>query len=120
VIKLEAHHCKNGVTYTVTFEGPNAEQMAIDYATARRSTHAISELIIFDQVWECCPYGGDSGRLIDVPAQDQPHLIDSELYPALWAYLNPICHHGLSEHLCMDPIGEHHFGTREWAMAQGW
>jgi hypothetical protein len=24
------------------------------------------------------------------------------------------CHHGLSESLCMDPLGEFHFGTREW------
>jgi hypothetical protein len=33
------------------------------------------------------------------------------------AKVNPICHHGMSASLCMDPVGEHHFGTREWEMA---
>jgi hypothetical protein len=31
----------------------------------------------------------------------------------LWTLLNPQCHHGMSESLCMDPFGPHHFGTRE-------
>ena len=25
-----------------------------------------------------------------------------------------LCHHGLSDLLCMDPIGQYHFGTYEW------
>jgi len=33
--------------------------------------------------------------------------------------LYPTCHHGLSADLCMDPVGDHHWGTREWEMAQG-
>ena len=30
--------------------------------------------------------------------------------------LYPQCHHGMDALLCMDPYGEHHFGTREQEM----
>lgn len=35
------------------------------------------------------------------------------------AYDPGTCHHGMSADLCMDPVGPHHFGTREWEMANG-
>lgn len=48
--------------------------------------------------------------------------LNDQPLPRTWekllAYLYPTCHHGMSADLCMDPIGPHHFGTREWEIAQ--
>lgn len=43
--------------------------------------------------------------------EDEP--VDLDLYPALNDALYPTCHHGLSLQMCMDPIGDAHFGTYE-------
>lgn len=43
-------------------------------------------------------------------------------FPEDWTTLDrvlfPTCHHGLSLAMCLDPIGDHHFGTAEWEKAQ--
>jgi len=93
-IALGVTDCREGGERIVRFEGPDAEAWAIAYRQARVSTHVIFEL------------------------PEEP--ISYDAFPALYAVLHPQCHHGLSADLCMDPIGEHHFGTREWEMAQGW
>lgn len=78
-------------SYRVVFEGPQAQARALAYRAARTSTHHFAE-----------------------PA-DAP--FSGRAYPELDAALYPLCHHGLSADLCMDPIGDHHYGTREWEMA---
>ena len=50
-----------------------------------------------------------------VPAGRIGPLTVGEL--ALLDALYPSCHHGLSLELCMDPYGEHHWGTREQELA---
>jgi hypothetical protein len=48
--------------------------------------------------------------------------IDGHPIPEGWDRLNdllyPVCHHGLSAQMCMDPVGDHHFGTAEWERQQ--
>lgn len=75
-IVLEAHHCENGTTYRVTFQGPDAEAAAIDYIQRRVDTHAIQELE-------------------DKPLRD---------YPSLRRTLYPLCDHGMSLDLCEGPF----------------
>ncbi len=43
--------------------------------------------------------------------------IDPAEFPRLADLLYPTCHHGMDAGLCMDPLGENHFGTREWELA---
>lgn len=68
------------------------EDQAIKYATARRSTHIVSEIE-------------------DAPIDDT--------HAALLAYLYPTCHHGMDGRQCLDPYGPHHFGTAEWERSMG-
>lgn len=42
---------------------------------------------------------------------DQLRLLD---------YLCPTCHHGMSAELCMDPVGDNHWGSMADEMARGW
>jgi hypothetical protein len=77
VIALESHHCKNRRSIIVEFA---SEDQALEYAEARRSTHAVHEL-------EDSPIDDRFARLIN--------------------YLYPTCPHGLSESLCADPINHY-------------
>lgn len=82
----------HGLSYTVTFEGVRAEALALAYLAARGDLH-------FSAV------------------ADRPFSFDA--FPRISDALYPICHHGLSLGLCMDPYGDGHFGTREQELA-GW
>jgi hypothetical protein len=119
-IHLDVHVCDQRRSYRVTFPAtPKGERMALDFMAARRSTHAISEVVLFDERWVCAPHGGDEFYRQDEPAADQPYLIDGDRFPALYAALHPTCHHGLRADLCMDPVGDNHFGTRDQELTWG-
>lgn len=122
MIKLDVTVCDSNVNYVVTFEGTHAEDHALAFMDRRAGSHnhVIGEVVATVEVYVPCPYGGDDGRIVFEPAREQPDLIDPERFPRLYRRMNPICHHGMSADLCMDPIGEHHWGTREWEMAQPW
>lgn len=79
--------------YRVVFEGPDAEAWALAYMAARPSLH-------FDE------------------APEAPNHLPA--FPGLAEALYPVCHHGLSLDLCMDPYGQEHFGTRDQELAAGW
>jgi len=81
-----------GISYEVTFEGPQAEDRALAYMSARKGLH-------FGDVF------------------DRPFSYDA--FPRVADALHPTCHHGLSLDLCMDPYGDAHFGTREQELANG-
>lgn len=83
-IFLEMHICHERRSYFVVWEGPNAEQMALTYLQARRSTHAVHEV---------------EGATL--PRGMFPRLIE-ELYPT--------CEHGMSADNCYGPD---HFMTRD-------
>lgn len=94
-ITLDVHRCEDGQTWRVVFEGPDAQARALAYRAARTATHNFNE------------------------AGDAP--FSYETFPELATTLYPQCHHGMSAELCMDPYGEHHFGTCEQERAQfGW
>lgn len=82
-----------GISYEVTFTGPNAEDHALSYMVAKAGLH-------FEDVY------------------DRPFSYDA--FPRVADALHPLCHHTMSLHLCMDPIGPNHFGTREQEMAGNW
>lgn len=84
---------RNPASYTVSFEGPDAQAWALAYMDARPGHHFTEEHL--------APF-------------------DYETFPAMAARLHPHCHHGMALDLCMDPVGEHHFGTLEQEMANGW
>lgn len=90
-ICFEVMACDGSARWEVVFEGPDAEDHALAYWEARSAAHALHEVI------------------------SRP--FNYTTFPRMAAKVNPICHHGMSANLCMDPIGEHHFGTREWEMA---
>lgn len=115
-IVLEAHICDQRRSYMVTFEGPNAEEMALSFIESRSSTHAISEWLIFDERWVCAPHGGDEFYRQDELAEDQPYAIDGNKYPRLYATLYPTCEHGLSAHFC---YGSEHYASED-EIAAGW
>lgn len=46
--------------------------------------------------------------------QDAEHDADAL---ALYDHMHPACHHGLSAELCMDPVGQNHWGTIEQELA---
>lgn len=92
VINLEAYG--QGVSYQVTFEGPQAEARALAYISAHKGLN-------FTEV------------------KDRPNYWPS-LSKAFSKALYPTCEHGMSLSLCMDPYGDAHFGTREQELAQGW
>lgn len=83
MIKLLANVCAAHQTYVVTFEGPLAEAMAIDFFTRKAATHAFSELEGADQ-------------------------INEHRYPQLLEVMYPTCLHGLSLSLCNGP---EHYGN---------
>jgi len=82
-----------GVAYEVTFEGPQAQDRALAYVSARKALH-------FGDVY------------------DRP--FSYEAFPAMADLLHPMCHHTMSLSQCMDPYGPNHFGTREQELANGW
>ena len=92
VITLEAYG--QGVSYTVTFEGPQAESLALAYLSSHKGLR-------FSEV------------------EDRPNYWPA-LSDALADMLYPSCHHGLSLENCCDPYGDAHFGTREQELANGW
>lgn len=81
------------VSYVVTFEGPQAEDRALAYISARKAFH----------------FGDVYGRPFSY-----------EVFPRMADVLHPQCHHGLALENCMDPYGDAHFGTREQELANGW
>lgn len=85
---LHVHICAQRRGYNVTF---STEAQALDYLTARQSTHAWSEI-------------GENGS---VPTT----------WTALLDYLYPTCEHGMSANLCHGPD---HFMSRDQEMAMGW
>lgn len=87
-IKLDVTGEDGSHHYTVSFY---TEDQALAYITPKIKTHC------FDQRAEC-PIPMDWAR------------VHGLLYPT--------CHHGLSLQMCMDPVGEHHFGTADWERAQ--
>jgi hypothetical protein len=80
-------------SYVVTFEGPDAGAWALAYIAARPGIY-FSEL----------------------PELPSPLAA----FPELAEVLYPTCHHGLDARLCMDPVGDGHFGTLEQELANGW
>lgn len=90
VITLEVY--SRDVSYTVAFEGSDVEDRALAYISARKGLH-------FGDVY------------------DRP--FSYEAFPRMAEVLHPTCHHGMSLDNCLDPIGEHHFGTRDWERAMG-
>lgn len=115
-IILEAHICDQRRSYRVAFEGPQAEDMALAFMSARSSTHVISEWLIWNEHWVCAPHGGDEFYRQDVLAEDQPYAISGDKYPRLWMTLYPTCEHGLSASNCYGP--SHDCSPEE--IAQGW
>jgi hypothetical protein len=115
-ITLEAHNCDQRFSYKVTFEGPNAEDMAIEFMELRSSTHAISEWLIWDERWICAPHGGDEFYRQDELATEQPFAIDGNKYPRLYRKLYPTCDHGMSAWLC---YGSAHYAS-DAEIAAGW
>lgn len=93
-ICFEVMACDGSSCWEVVFEGPDAEARALAYWEAHSSGFALHEVI---------------SRPFSYAA-----------FPRMAAKVHPICHHGMSEDLCMDPIGEYHFGTREQEMAYSW
>lgn len=87
-------HGRTPESYFVTFEGPDAQAWALAYISARPGFY-----------------------FTETPLAPVCHTTFPELADTLY----PTCHHGLSADLCMDPYGPHHYGTREWEMAnEGW
>lgn len=80
-ITLEAHICDQRRSYRVTFEGPQAEIMAMLFIDARRSTHVIQEVVLFEECWVCAPHGADEFYRQDVLAAEQPYAIPGRLTP---------------------------------------
>lgn len=78
-ITLEACNVKIGHFYRVTFEGPDAERMALAYLDTYSATHAIDEI------------------------NDEALWIDYDRYTALYNALHPLCEHMLSLSLCAGP-----------------
>lgn len=115
-IVLEAHICDQRRSYKVSFDGPNAESMALAFMDARSSTHAISEFLVFEERWICAPHGGDEFYRQDVLANEQPFVVDGNRYPRLYSKLYPTCDHGMSASNCYGP---QHF-TSDEEIAQGW
>lgn len=89
-IKLYVSVCAARFGYLVTFEGSNAEDMALAFVGARWSTHAFDEI------------------------EDAP--FSYAMYPRLAEKLYPLCGHGMSERLCYGPA--HYCSPEE--IAQGW
>ncbi len=114
-IKLEVHICDQRRSYAVTFEGPQAENMALAFMAARRATHVVSEWMDYDEV-DRYDEDGEFRGMTQVPSEGQPHLIDGIAYPRLYAALNPTCEHGMSAWLCYGPA--HYASDAEIAM--GW
>jgi hypothetical protein len=62
-------------------------------------------------------------RQVDVAWVAETAAVDpaEQPVPETWTRtlenLYPTCHHGLSADLCMDPYGDHHFGTIEQELA---
>jgi hypothetical protein len=81
------------ISYQVAFEGPQAEDLALAYMSARKALHF--------------------GDVYDLP-------FSYEAFPRMADALHPTCEHGLSLSMCMDPYGQNHFGTREQELANGW
>lgn len=84
-IVLDIHICAQRRGYRATFEGPDAETMAIDFLEARKSTHAFYDV------------------------ESEP--IDVNRYPLLAAYMDPECEHGLSLSNCYGP--QHYYFDEE-------
>lgn len=89
-ITLGFYNHETGANFTAVFEGPQAEQRAVAFMLDRRTTHTCHEL-------PEAPLDGSFSQVSDL--------------------LYPMCHHMMDAQQCMDPYGEHHFGTREWEMA---
>ncbi len=88
LVKMDVRTDGGYHTFTVGF---STEAQALTYIGARQKTH------VFDEI-EATPIPRTWTELLDL--------------------LYPTCHHGLDARMCMDPIGDAHFGTREWEMAQ--
>ena len=86
-ITLEIHICDQRRSYLVTFEGPDAQRMAIEFVKTRSATHAIWEL------------------------QDQPDRWIDHRHGELLELLYPTCPHGLSESNCYGP--QHYYFDEE-------
>lgn len=82
---IEVHW--GGYPYQATFQGPRAEDIALKFL-ADRPGHKFAPI--------------------------EGHDIDVEAFPRIVEAIWPVCHHGMSADLCMDPVGPHHFGTAEW------
>lgn len=88
-ITLQIHICDQRRSYKVTFTGPNAEDQALTFVTARSSTHAMDELE-------------------DTPVPDQ--------YTRLLDWLYPTCEHGMKgacygpQHYYMDDEERYYAG----------
>jgi hypothetical protein len=76
-ITLEMQVCETNQWYVVTFEGPNAERMALDFIGKRIMTHLVHEV--------------------------DKTPVDYQQYPLLAERLFPDCEHGLSLALCSGP-----------------
>lgn len=76
-IALESHNCAAGLSYTVTFEGDQAEARAIKFIDGRSRTHLFREI------------------------EEAP--VDYGKYPQLLEKLYPRCEHNLSYWLCAGP-----------------
>lgn len=77
-IVLDVHVCDQRRSYKATFA---TEDQALAFCRARGATHAIGP-------WD-------------------PETFPWDEVPALDAYFNPTCHHGLSQWLCADPVNHY-------------
>lgn len=116
MIALEAHNCKARHSYKVIFEGPNAEDMALAFIDARMATHAFGEWLEYESVPRVDEWSGEFVGMVDVISDDQPNLVNGNIYPRLYERLHPTCEHGLSADLCYGPA---HYAS-DFEIAQGW
>lgn len=111
-VRLHAHNGDYSISFMVEFDGPYPELEAFAYLhAARRRGFWLSEWWDMEPIAICCPDTGEFLRWGSREAVEQPHLITHEHHPNLYAYFYPTCHHGMSLDLCMDPVGQHHYGT---------
>lgn len=94
-IVLEVAVCDQRRSYRVTFEGPQAEDMALSFIEGRSKTHAFHEV------------------------EESPFNI--EKYERLYGLLYPSCEHGLSLSNCYGP--QHYYFDQDEQAAgfrNGW
>lgn len=100
ILRLEVSMCRERQSYTVIFEGPDADTMAIEY---------MDRTAVADKA---AGYEHGNRAFHEIPG----YPYDAEKFGKVYERLNPICEHGLSANLCYGPA---HY-AREDEVASGW